>query len=182
MLKARFRTIKILWAALSFSTVLFFGMTFVVKPQPNPDLPPFFPLILAAAALGSAVASFVVPQLQLKAGLRNMKLALKEEADPTASDVLPSSAAPRRKVFADPNIALSQSVMLYQTNLILALALSEAVALFGFVLAFMGQPLVVYLPFFVVCWALMALRFPTPERAIGPVERAHGAHLSIAGR
>jgi hypothetical protein len=70
--------------------------------------------------------------------------------------------------------------MLYQTTFILKMAMAEAVALFGFVLHFVGFPLAYALPFFVVCWALMIARFPTLEKAIAPLEQATGVHIPRA--
>ncbi len=49
----------------------------------------------------------------------------------------------------------------YLTTLIVALALAESVAIFGLVLGFLGAPPTVVVPFFVVAWILMIIRFPT---------------------
>ena len=52
----------------------------------------------------------------------------------------------------------------YLVALILALALAESVCILGLVLGFLGAPPSVVLPFFVVTWVLMIIRFPTQER------------------
>jgi F0F1-type ATP synthase membrane subunit c/vacuolar-type H+-ATPase subunit K len=52
----------------------------------------------------------------------------------------------------------------YLTTLIVALALAESVAIFGLVLGFLGAPPTVVVPFFVVAWILMIIRFPTREK------------------
>ena len=52
----------------------------------------------------------------------------------------------------------------YLVALILSLALAESVSILGLVLGFMGAPPTVVLPFFVVTWVLMILRFPTQPR------------------
>jgi F0F1-type ATP synthase membrane subunit c/vacuolar-type H+-ATPase subunit K len=52
----------------------------------------------------------------------------------------------------------------YLVALILSLALAESVSILGLVLGFMGAPPTVVLPFFVVTWVLMILRFPTQQR------------------
>jgi F0F1-type ATP synthase membrane subunit c/vacuolar-type H+-ATPase subunit K len=52
----------------------------------------------------------------------------------------------------------------YLTTLIVALALAESVAIFGLVLGFLGGPPNVVVPFFVVAWILMIIRFPTKAR------------------
>ncbi len=52
----------------------------------------------------------------------------------------------------------------YQSALILALALAEAVAIYGMVLGFQGAPAGVVLPYFVAAWILMLIRFPTESQ------------------
>ena len=52
----------------------------------------------------------------------------------------------------------------YLVALILALALAESVCILGLVLGFWGAPPSVVMPFFVVTWVLMVIRFPTKER------------------
>jgi hypothetical protein len=50
------------------------------------------------------------------------------------------------------------------TSLILAMALAEAVAIYGLVLGFNGAPPSVVLPFFVGAWILMIIRSPTEAK------------------
>ncbi|MGB5696159.1 MAG: hypothetical protein WBM46_10935 [Polyangiales bacterium] len=52
----------------------------------------------------------------------------------------------------------------YLTSFILAMALAEAVAIYGMVLGFKGAPSSVVLPFFVGAWILMLIRFPTEAK------------------
>ena len=52
----------------------------------------------------------------------------------------------------------------YVVALILSLALAESVCILGLVLGFLGAPAAVVLPFFVVTWLLMFLRFPTQQK------------------
>ena len=52
----------------------------------------------------------------------------------------------------------------YLVALILALALAESVCILGLVLGFLGAPPSVVMPFFVVTWVLMVIRFPTREK------------------
>lgn len=52
----------------------------------------------------------------------------------------------------------------YLVALILSLALAESICILGMVLGFLGAPVEVVVPFFVVTWVLMFLRFPTRER------------------
>jgi hypothetical protein len=52
----------------------------------------------------------------------------------------------------------------YVTSFILAMALAEAVAIYGMILGFKGAPPMVVVPFFVATWILMLIRFPTEAR------------------
>ena len=53
----------------------------------------------------------------------------------------------------------SQTAGPHLVALILALALAESVCILGLVLGFLGAPPTVVLPFFVVTWILMLVRF-----------------------
>lgn len=59
---------------------------------------------------------------------------------------------------------VARSAGAYLAALIIALALAESVCILGLVLGFLGAPPMVVLPFFVVTWVLMIIRFPTRER------------------
>ena len=59
---------------------------------------------------------------------------------------------------------VKRSAGAYLVALILGLALAESVCILGLVLGFLGAPPSVVLPFFVVTWVLMVIRFPTQER------------------
>ena len=52
----------------------------------------------------------------------------------------------------------------YIIALILALALAESVCILGLVLGFLGAPATVVMPFFLVTWVLMVIRFPTRDK------------------
>jgi len=180
VLAARMKTIRILWAALMGSVCMIFGTLFFVKP-PQPAEPPQ-PIMAAAFALVSlavAGASFFMPATMRKTAFQNMKLDFEEVADTGASDVLPYRDAPKRRVFANPKNVARRALGMYQTSVILELALSESIGLFGYVLGFLGFPIAVVIPFFVVSLVLIAIRFPTPAKAFGPFERNFDATLPL---
>lgn len=177
---------RILWAALIASTVVFLVVLLVLRPAP-PEPPPLmmFPGFAVTAVL-LLVASVFVPRMTIRNAVLQSKPEVTEETieDPAraASDVLPyrDTATLTRKVAKNPKKARRKALVIYQTSFILGMALSEAVALFGFVLHFLGFPLSWALPFFGACWISMALRFPTVERVLGPYERAAGLHIPRA--
>ena len=69
-----------------------------------------------------------------------------------------------RFVSSTPGSAAPAQQNAYVVALILSLALAESVCILGLVLGFLGAPAEVVLPFFVVTWLLMFLRFPTQAR------------------
>ncbi|GMV17496.1 MAG: hypothetical protein HS104_00135 [Polyangiaceae bacterium] len=170
----RLLTPRILWGALLASTVLFLVVLFV-QPHPPSIATPILAPALGAVAIGLAIFSFVLPMQQQRTVLQQAKVEITEAPDPNASGVIPYRDAPKRRVFADPKAAENTAFVNYQTSLILGCALSEAIAIFGFMLGFLGHPPVVFLPFFVASWVLIGVRFPTLARVRGPLEKAKGA-------
>jgi hypothetical protein len=179
-------TVRILWGALLFSTVLFLVLLLVIKPEPPEPPEPLMLPVLAVAALGSIVAREVIPRMNYRQVAARVKLETTEEpvADSAraASDVLPfrETTTVLRKVAKNPQAARQRALVIYQTVFILKMALAESVALYGFVLHFLGFPLLHALPFFGVCWVLMLTTFPTLEKAIAPLEQATGVHIPRA--
>jgi hypothetical protein len=173
--ESRLRTVRILWFALFSTTVLFFAMGFLLppaSPKPEPIMLPIFGFV----ALTSAVMSVVLPRKFQDQAFRTRKVEIVEAADPTAaSDVIPGGEGPKRRVFKDRNAAIGAAFPVYQAPFILGMALCESVALFGFALGHLGFGVLERLPFFVVAWIGMLPRFPTLEKIIAGMERAHGA-------
>jgi F0F1-type ATP synthase membrane subunit c/vacuolar-type H+-ATPase subunit K len=180
------QTVRILWFAIMASTAMFLGVLVKIKPVPLEPPGPQLLAVLAFAALATAVMSRVVPSIAARNMARQLSVPSKTEtiADPSrpVSEILPAGAAPTqtRLVPVDPALARQRAFMAFMTPFILSLALSEAVALFGFVVGFLGFGLALALPFFVLSWILIGLRFPTLERVIAPFERAKGLHIPRA--
>jgi len=173
----RLMTVRILWFSLLVSTAMFLVvLVFAKNPEPNrmPILPPAFGVM----ALGLAVLSFVIPGQVQRTACARASLQLTEQADPNASSVIPYRDAPKRLVFADLEQASRAAFVAYQPAMIIGCSLCEAIALSGFVIAYMGHPLPLALPFFALSWLLFALRFPTLARVRGPLEKAKGAVFS----
>ena len=127
------QTLRILWFALTASTVLLFVVLGrVERPKTQPD--PTMAMALAVVALGVLGVSIVLPrkQMLIAAGFR--------ERSP-----LP----------------------VIHTAFILGMALTESVALFGFVLGFQNFATTIYVPFFAVAWIVFVLRFPRPTHPLG---------------
>jgi hypothetical protein len=172
------QTLRILWAAILSSTLAFAGLLIAGVGDDVSEPPPVL-LALASAvmAITIAVMSFLLPRQVHVRTLRAKNLAVVEEADPSSAFSNYRGSLGKRKVFADPASARSTAIRLAQTPMILALALSESIALFGFVLGFLRFPLLMVAPFFALSWTLILLRFPTDKAAVAALERTYGATL-----
>ncbi len=140
---------RILWLAMLGTHALYLAilvMGLYERPPEPPD--PIILVALAGAALGTAVASFVVPAVLRK-----------------------NAGAP---VAADPDVARRQALSAALTPFILSLALSEAVSVMGLVVGFNGHPAFAWAPFLACGALLVAVRFPTEGRMLGAAARPPG--------
>jgi hypothetical protein len=124
-----------------------------------------------------AALSFVLPRRMHRQALARQQLAIYAEPDPGGFASFYRQAAPTRKVFADREAAYRAAAMCFQTPYILALALGEAVALQGFVLALLGAAPEMWAPLFTAGFLLILIRFPTERRIVGPLEEALEAKI-----
>ena len=171
------QTSRILWAAILFSSVLFLiPLVFLGRTTAEAPEPIMLP-VLASVAVMAAVMSRVVPPLLQRQAFASAQVRIEQQADPNSALALYRGAAPTRKVFGDREGARMVAMRVQQTTSILGLALSEAVALFGFALGFLGFELWQVLPFFVVSWVLILTLFPTERGAIRALERHFDATL-----
>jgi hypothetical protein len=165
--RARLQTARVLWAALLASDVVFTILGLTLPANAGTPPPTYVPMFWVLA-LGIAVTSFVLPARQAAA------LSRATEMEKVPGRPLPGTQLPT-VVFADPALAGSRAFAIGSTLLILSMALSEAVCLFGFALHLVGGPTAATLPLSLFGVVLAAVRFPTLERMIGPYARAHGA-------
>lgn len=173
---AMLRVPRILWAALMFSCVIYGGLVageLVAPAAVTSD--PTMVLAFAAAAIGSAVASFVIPATMLRQGFGRLELAVEEREDPAAATLF-RDAPPRVRFVADPVAARSAVYGRFFAPFILSLALSESVAIFGLVGAMSGFfTIPIALAFVGAALVLQAVRFPTSARLVALVEKHTGA-------
>lgn len=179
----RLTTMRILWAALLSSVAVYAGIVVATgKAEPATPAPdPMMIVVMSGAALMTAVMSFVLPPIVFrKAALTNNAptddgAPLPESREQRAAREQVTSAA--AGVLRDPAAAEAAAFRHYQTRMILELALSESVALFGLILAFMGFGLYRAAPLFAAAAVLMLLRFPTRDRVLSAYEEAVGARF-----
>lgn len=142
-------TRRILWFALLASQAIYFwilAFSGAVPPVVEPP-DPMLPMVLAGAAALVGVLSFALPMLLLRS----------------------IRAAP-----ADPHAPRPSGHAATFVPFILSLSLSEAVALFGLVVGFLGHRVMVWAPFLVAGFLLTAWRFPTESRMNGALTRSNG--------
>lgn len=165
--------LRILWAAILMSTVLFLVAGMLVVPQ-QAGAPPFLLPALAAVSVPIAVASIVWPRRMLRANLRQPALAVEEVP---AKERLFADRPVRTRRFTDVKAARVRLGAAAMTPHILGLALAEAVATYGLVLLVMGFGLYAAAPFFVGGWILIGIRFPRPRTFERELEAAYDAEL-----
>ena len=172
------RTMRILWSALFLSIGIYVALVFsgVLMTTPTAPEPVLLPA-LGAVAVMLAAASFVVPGIIFRQAVAKSQLAIESEPVPDGFAASFRTTVPTTKVFADPRAAQKAAVMIFPTPFILALSLSEAVAMFGFVIAMMGFDRLLSVPFFAAGAVLILLRFPTERGIIEPFEKALGASI-----
>jgi hypothetical protein len=168
------RTLHILWGAILSSTVMIFGASFVVEAQPSKELALLLPAF-GFLGLNMAVLSFWLPPKTAVHALQRVVIPTREIDDPMS---LPGSGR-TVKVPTDPASAHRTVLQLLQPPLILRLALGESVALFGFVLHVMGAPVPHILPFFVVCWVLHFIAFPSDKAMLAFAQKHTGVRLDL---
>ncbi len=173
------QTLRILWAAM-MGSVAIFGVLCFVLPAPSTAEPQMALLIgLGVAAVVTAITSFWLPAQGLKTAFQNFD-AETEERPASGDDSSMFGGQPRtQKVFKHPKKAFKKALPRYNTAFILGVALSESVALFGFVLSRVGFSPIEFLPFVVVGLVLVAIRFPTEERIIALVEKETGVRFAL---
>jgi hypothetical protein len=156
-------TMRILWGALTMSTLLLVVVAFMARQPQRYPMPASQAWMLFGVGAVVAVVSFVLPARLVVAALRQRKR-------PAVSD----------GAFTNLDDAVRLATALGQTPFILSMALSEAVSLLGFVVAFLGGPLEVAAVLFASGTLLAASRFPTRTRILGPFERACGATFAAS--
>jgi hypothetical protein len=176
-------TLRILWFALFAACFVYVAIAYValanVKKARPELLDPMIPQVCAFVAVALAVASFLVPRIVYQKTARLMNPKTEEEAAPTAFPSRYREAMPKRVVFAEPEAAAKTAFTCFMTPFILALSLSEAIAICGFLVAQIGYAPTYSLPFFVTGALLVAIRFPRQSTVLGMFERARGASFPL---
>jgi hypothetical protein len=141
------RIMQTLWFSLFMSQFILMGVLWYLRFGPGAGHiahgpPPLFAPMFGAVSLGIIGISIFLPKQTMAAKLKSLKI----EGRVTDEHVIESLPA-------------------IQTALILGMALSESVSLFGFVLGFLGGPIQHVAPFFVVGILSAGMRYPSSSWA-----------------
>lgn len=170
------RTLRIIWLALLMSAFLYIGIVYAVLPKPTRPARDAVMLVgLCVMAAVVTVLSFFMPRVIYRNAVKTMETQTTEEIAPNAFPARYREVMPKRVVFADPEAAQKQAYLCFQTPFIMSVAMSEAIALFGLVLAQLGFDALHTLPFFIVGILLIAIRFPRHEQVTKAFEQAREA-------
>lgn len=169
-MEQRFRSLAIIWFALLLAVGMFAVVLIFVRSSPNAPtdfahsaIANTYLVGLGVFASVSAVASLLVPRLLLKRRLAGSG---------GSSDNLASG-------FGGGSSSISlEDFVAFQTSFILGMALSESVAMFGFVLGYLGFGPRAIAPFFGVSALLMLARFPSRRRITRALRKARAGGSS----
>jgi F0F1-type ATP synthase membrane subunit c/vacuolar-type H+-ATPase subunit K len=173
---AKIMTPRILWGALCFSVVLFDVALTAVRDDKPPGVPPHLDLMLAAMSVGLAIMSVGLPRQILVRGIKAMNLEVEERPGEAIGGFRES--APVTRVVKDPTAAIGRAFAPFQQALLIGMALAESIALFGFMLGFLGENMLYASLFFVASLLLMITKYPRIATLATAVERATGARCS----
>jgi len=180
------RTMQILWAAL-FGTPFMYVLVVIstghaAATEPGP--PTLYYGLFALLSLSLSATSLVLPGVLQGRAARGAALLSGLEVDEGQryepeheQGFREAAAAEVERRFRDPRRAAQTAARVYMTPFILGMALAEAVANLGLVLAFLGAGIRAALPFFAATLALQAMRFPSRARVLAAFEERTGVRF-----
>jgi hypothetical protein len=171
-------TPRILWLALLASQVIYVVLLVVpglLSLPEEPADPSMLPLLIGIAG-ADAIGSFVLPAFLRRKAAAAAAIPIADVPDPDAPTGF-RGVAPTIRTYVNRSAARRTAIQIGFAPFIIALALSEAITVMGFLLGFLGFPPLAWAPFFAVGMALTAARFPTERMFFAPIERHTGVRL-----
>lgn len=168
--------LRLLYASLVASTVIVAGVAVLVPAPRHVASPPAVTAALGVLALFVAGMSFVMPSRLLDQSLATSPPEVSVELDAAEAAGFRAPAPGRRVVRVTDAVVRAYGRAL-QTHLIVGLALSESVSLFGFVVSRLGAGLHEAAPFFVVGTLLAIARAPSKAPLLSAIARVTGAEV-----
>ncbi len=170
--------VRTVWSSILVSTLILLVVVLDADFDRHVELDPTaFGAIVAVAVLFSVV-TLVVPGRLHRAAVARLSLPTEDVPVPDAANPDYRRPAATERVFRDPPAARLALLRAFHPPFLLGVALAQGVAAMGVIVA-LGRlaPSSYALPFFVVAWMLLALRFPSIARVLEPARRLHGASL-----
>jgi len=166
---------RIVWAGQTAAAVIFLGVLLQLRATGNvgSEVEPVIYYSMAGVSVVVLVVSVVLPRFLLTSFAKQQKPAIEEEL--VEEEALFRQAPKKRRVFAKPDAARSSACAAWFTPFVLGMAFAESIVLFGLVLGIMGFGLLEVLPFYVVGWILVGIRFPRQRPIEAAFEKAHDA-------
>lgn len=162
-----------MWAAITFSQLLFVAVAHWVAPEQQEPEPQTL-LVLVFFALSTAWASLVLPTVIFRAVVSKVHIERHDVEDPAALPGFGKTVA----VAKDPAAARAALLAPYTSRVILGCALSESVSLVGLLLKFLGFDWLYAAPLFAVGITLTVMQAPSLARMTKEAEAALGFRLS----
>lgn len=167
LLRPQLLVLRLLWTALTVSIAIYVAVAWLVVAE-GPlagEAPPAVALVLGAVALTTVVLSFLVPRLLLSdERLRALVADASPDVERLAVDPRTQQVDPERQrrlaQLSPGERRLLPVAAAAQAPLVVRLALNEAVAIFGFVLALLTGDVAALLPFAAVALVLNVLAWP----------------------
>ncbi len=175
-------TMQVLWGALIVTPGLYTLILVVTQKAEAAAQGPDAVLVagISACALFVAALSVALPRVMARRRAERSEPATRDDqtyADQGDHGFREAATATTTRVLADPAAAEAAAFRTGYAPFIVGMALAEAVANFGFTLGFLGGGLRLAGPFFAVCVALQAVRFPTRAGVLARYEEAVGARF-----
>ncbi len=173
----RMRVPWILWAAMLMSTGVYLLVLAVAQ---RAEAPPdrLMAILLNVVALGIAVSSVAVPLLLWRVARATLEPGVDEVPDHDAEPGLFRDAVPTKRVIPEGRELVAEALTKVFTPFVLSLALSEAVCIFGFLVAFLGHPPLLWVPLYALGVVLLLLRAPKLSRLVRNLEAHFDAELA----
>jgi hypothetical protein len=171
---------RILWASLLFVSGVFCAASFYPLHQLVGDIS--MPFVVApmfcVVGLADAAMSFLLPAMGMKRWATSVSGSVTTEPDPDAERLF-REAAPKLRVLRADKLLLRRLMAAWQTQMILACALSESVALMGATLSGLGFWPFWSAPLGLAGFVLVAIRMPSERSVLQTATKALDAKLML---
>lgn len=154
------RTMRVIWGAFVAAAIIYCGLAYYVTSNRTQVLEPpaILVMVLTVMAVVTLFGSFVVPRFMLT------RKRLEAAQSYTGGIKFPDPA--RVSNLPEQERKLPGILALYQTTMIVSMAMVEAASIYGLILVILGKPWVFMLPFAAATILFAIPHFPRPESVL----------------